>query len=77
MDCPICSDNGDTVCNNCKNTYGTKTLDGKNIEFGFFSSSNIFFSKIEGSNLYTQDIICYVNGKKCIVNEKTLKITLL
>lgn len=77
MGCPMCFGTGEVVCQQCIDRYGTKTIDGKNIEFGFFSSSNIFFSRIQGSNMYTQDIDCYINGRRCIVNEKDLIFSVL
>lgn len=64
MNCPTCSD---TVCQSCLDKYGVKTFDGKPLEYGYFSSTEIFYTKVVGSNVYTQDNIGFVNGHKCII----------
>lgn len=82
--CPVCKFKKtslkrypSSICNECIVKYGTKTKDGKKINFSNESIFGGFISQIEGEKPYTQTTpqpiekyhICYVNNQKCYANE--------
>lgn len=67
MNCPICSSGTGQVCQDCISKWGTTTIDGKPLEYGIFSSTDIIFTKIRGTTEYFQHDICYVNGVPCVI----------
>lgn len=74
MICPICKGTNqcsarypDSVCDTCLSTYGTKTKDGKDIQFGNACMTGGVYIVIEGKENDTS--LCYVNGVQCYAEE--------